>query len=309
MILPITRPLIALDVETHDKCEPEKARIVELGFKIVYPDGRESKRWVSYVRPDMLISEGATAVHGITNDVVFGCQTCGKSQEDHENVPSPVSLLTVNDGPPIEVKGLGVDHSFDPWPTFKELSANIAQGFTNCDYAGYHVRFDIRVIASEMERAGVQWSQGDARLLDSMHLWRIGQPRTLTDAVREFLGRGATKAHRALEDAEDALDVALAQLERWPQLPRDLGKLHDLCFNSNNVDPDGKFTYDVDGEAVCSFGKWKNTKLRLIPKDYLKWMVEKGDFSSDVKRISREALNGVYPTKTSGAVGLEEAPF
>jgi len=285
MILTLTRPLVALDVETHDKVEPEKARIVELGFKVIYHDEREPKRWVSYIKPDMVISEGAIEVHGITNEFVMGCSLCGIAIDNHPILD---------------------DHTFEPWPTFKSLAHNLAYGFTGCDFCGYHVRYDIRVIAAEMQRAGVEWSQGDARLLDGMHLWRIVQPRTLGDAVRAFLGREPTEAHRALGDAEDALDVALAMIERYPdRLPPDLQKLYELCFDTNNIDPDGKFIW-VDGEAAFSFGKWKNTKLHHVPKDYLQWMVDKGDFSIDVKRIVWNALNGVYPVKQ---VPLEESPF
>lgn len=171
---------------------------------------------------------------------------------------------------------------------FSQLAPNLAKGFKDCDYCGYNVRFDLRVLAGEMNRAGVPWSVGDAKMVDSMHLWRVGQPRTLSDAVREFLGREPTEAHRALGDASDALEVALAEIERF-NMPLDVEKLHDLCFDSKAVDPEGKFIR-VNNRIVCNFGKHKGIEISKMPRPYLKWMHDAGDFSFEVKALLREAL-------------------
>jgi DNA polymerase-3 subunit epsilon len=181
---------------------------------------------------------------------------------------------------------------------FVDYAKNIASGFRNCDYGGYHIRFDIRVMQAEMKRCGIDWSPGDALLLDAMHLWRVAQPRTLSDAVREFLGREPSDAHRALDDAKDSLDVAEAELLRFPSLPRTLKELHDLCFDINNVDPDGKFIW-INGQAACNFGKHGQAKtlLRDMPKSYLQWMLN-GDFSTEVRNLVRNAIDGKYPVKS-----------
>jgi len=328
----LKRPLIALDCETHDKCDPEQARIIELGFTVIYPlehctacrgtgvnvalleihqlcDAcgglgevrRESKRWESFIRPDMLISPGATEVHGITNDIVMGCSICGRPEGELHDIPETPEWTEPVEIAPGRMRAeltLPMNHVFTPWPTFKELAESFAKGFNNCDYAGYNVRFDVRCISGEMKRAGVEWSQGDAKLLDSLRLWQLGEPRTLTHAVRKFLGREPSAAHRALGDATDALEVAFAQLELWPDLPRDLGKLHDLCYDASAIDPDGKFKW-VNGEVTFTFGKYKGVPLKqAIAMDarYIKqFMLEKGDFSVEVKRLLVNALNGVYP--------------
>lgn len=253
MILELTRPLVCLDVETHDKGSPEQVRIVELGFKKLYVDGREPYRYVSFVDPGVPITAGATEVHHITDDMVVNA------------------------------------------PQFNQLAPSLLKGFRDCDYCGYNVRFDLRVIAAEFLRVGIEWSPGDAKLLDSMHLWRVGQPRTLSDAVREFLKREPTEAHRALGDAEDALDVALAQLERF-QLPHTIAELHALCYDDNHVDSEGKFVW-INGEVACNFGRHRRTLLKSMPVEYLDWMVRKGDFSTEVKKLVANALSGVYPTK------------
>lgn len=253
----LERPLIAFDVETHAFVPPEESRIVEIGFHMIYPDGRPPKEWQSFVQPGVLITAEATEKHGITNAMV--------------------------------------EHA----PTFKALAPSLAKGFTACDYCGYNVYFDVRVFRAEMARAGQPWSLGEARLLDPFRLWRLAEPRTLSDAVRRFLNRDATRAHRAAEDAKDALDVALVQLDTFRQLPSDLQGLHDLCFEKEKdfVDPDGRFIWSND-EVVITFGKWgrMKTPLKKLPPSYLQWIL-RGDFSQEVKDLSLNALHGKFPVR------------
>lgn len=252
-LITLERPLIALDVETHDLCPPEQAYIVELGFVKISPGVPEPKKWVTYIKPDLPITKEATHVHGITNELVASA------------------------------------------PRFNQLAANLNKGFSGSDFCGYNIRFDLRVLQTDMARAGINWSSKDVRMLDALQLWRVAMPRTLSHAVEEFLKRKPTEAHRALGDAEDALAVAEAQLRRFQQLPRDIQLLHDLCFSSNNVDPDGKFIWK-DGVVVCNFGKWSKTPLAQLPKSYCEWIV-KSDFTPDVKELVQNALNGILPVK------------
>lgn len=285
----LTRPLISLDVETHDEGPPEQARIVELGFCVLYPhcttchglgrlntllldfDSRCADcggcgmtapplRQATFVKPPVPIAPGATAVHGITDEELVSA------------------------------------------PTFEELAPSIAAIFSDCDYLGYYVRYDLRVLAAEMIRAGVMWSVGNARMIDAHRIWQIAEPRTLTDATREFLNREPTGAHRALTDAEDSLAIVCAQIEYFGHLfpdPRQCTpkSIHDLCFDTNNVDLEGKFIW-VGDEIVCHFGKHGEAKTRLkdIPPGYLRWMLRK-EFSGDVKKLVQDALKGVYPVR------------
>lgn len=253
MPLQLTRPLVALDIETHAKDNP---RIVEIGFHIRYPDGRKPKRWVSLVNPEAHIE--FTDVHGITD-------------EDVANAPK-----------------------------FSQLAANLAKGFVDCDFCGYHVKFDLQILASEMQRAGVQWTYEGANILDGLRLWQVAKPRTLGDAVREHLKREQTKAHRALEDAEDALEVAEAMLNQYSGLPQTMPEIHKLCFPKNPdwVDDDGKILWLPSGMACLSFGKHQKRALQDVPRDYLAWMLS-NNFPSTTRRIIEDALSGKFPVKES----------
>jgi DNA polymerase-3 subunit epsilon len=254
----LTRPLIAMDVETHDKVPPAQAHIVELGFLIMYPDEREPKRWCQLINPGVPIDPGATAVHSITNE---------------------------------DVKEA---------PLFSQLADNLAKGFTNCDYVGYNINFDLQVMQGEMDRAKVKWSYTNAHLFDPMHLWRVIEPRTLSDAVRRFLDREPTDAHRAIGDAEDALEVGLKLLELFPaKLPKDMKRLHDLAFRKDPlwIDSQGKLIWKGN-EACINFGKHQGVALRLVPRSYLEWLAG-SDFPTDTKLIIGDCLFGKFPSKSA----------
>jgi len=247
-MIKLERPLVSIDVETHSLVEP---RIVEIGLRVDYPDGREPKEWCQLINPGVPIEAGAMGVHGIKDEDVADK------------------------------------------PQFSHWAKNLAVGLSNCDFCGQNVRFDLGVITAEMKRAGVAWSYEGAKILDTGRLKQIVQPRRLADLVREYLGREPSDAHRALGDAKDALEVAMAMIEKYPEiLPADIGKLHDLCFPraENWVDSTGKIIL-VDGKPALGFGKHKGRLLSAIDKGYLEWIC-KNDFPSDTKQIIQEAIGG-----------------
>ena len=63
-------------------------------------------------------------------------------------------------------------------------------------------------------------------------------PRNLTAAVRHYCGRELTGAHSAEADSDATIDVLLAQLERYPDLPRDVKGLHEFCKQHSGKERD-----------------------------------------------------------------------
>ena len=83
-----------------------------------------------------------------------------------------------------------------------------------------------------------------------------------------------------------------AQLERYDDLPRGVGELHDHLTDPKAVDIDEMFTRRADGEIEFARGKYKSQLLRDIARtkpDYLDWML-RSDFFDDTKAIVSEAL-------------------
>jgi DNA polymerase III epsilon subunit-like protein len=265
--LKLTRPLVCVDVETHDKCPPEKAYIVEIGLIVFYPDGRPRKEWGTIVRPPegIKVHPCATAVHGIEH------AECFKRNAEGEYV----------------------------YPSFKQIGVNLAQGTANCDFCGYNGGFDLRAIAAEMKRNGILWSYEDAHLLDPLAIWRKKSARTLTDAVREHARREPTDAHRALADISDTVDAMMGMFVNtdW-DLPNTVKACADLCKNEDNIDDAGKFSWK--GEVpIINFGKWSGTPLTDPSlRGYLQWMLN-GDFTPSTKKVCIDALAGTFPKKAS----------
>lgn len=190
-------------------------------------------------------------------------------------------------------------------PTFAQLAASLAKGFTGVDFAGFNVRYDIQVLEEEFKRVSIPWTAQDARLVDGFRLWQLGSPRTLSDAAEEFLGRKHEGAHDALQDIEVTMEIIAAQMQRYQMLPRDLTSLHTLQFppDPNQIDKSGKLMFDDSGQPVFKYGKHKDVPLPKVERSYIRWVVDKSDFPDDTKAILRDVLKGVYPVKeTNDAV-------
>lgn len=272
----LSRPLIAYDLETHDLVEP---RIIEMGFRVFYPDGRPSVEWSKLIDPETPIAPAATAKHGITNEQIASCQKCGGARHAHDP-----------------------EHEFAPAPLFRQVATRLASGLSDCDFVGYNIKFDLQTTAAEMERANVKWTYANARIIDAHRLWQQLEPRSLSDAASRFLKREPTSAHRALGDADDALEIALAILAEgtakrgWSF--SDVQSIHRFCFpqDANKVDADGRFVWKGNSVAIA-FGKHSGTLIQHVPPSYLRWICD-GRFPDDVKRLCVDALAGKFPTRS-----------
>lgn len=273
-ILNLTRPLFVIDAETTG-VDPKNDRIVELGFQQWGPEGLV-KEWRSLVNPGVPIPASATKVHGITDVTVKGCRVCGQDTGGTD------AHAMLGDNP----------HTFAPWPTFKQLAANLAKGLVDCDFAGKNVRFDLRILAAEMARAGQAWSYAGARVVDAERLEALAIPRSLSHLHEKYIGVKHDGAHGALSDVRASTTVIVKQLEAHATLPRDLDALHEAQWPGWLCEG-GEFRM-VDGVATCQFGKWRGKAMRDIPVDYFDWLL-RSDFPADVKALAGAAKLGRFP--------------
>lgn len=211
----------------------------------------------------------------------------------------------VNPGIPIPKEASDIHHITDDMvkdaPTFDALADNLLKGFSGSDFAGYNVRFDLRIISAEFRRAKRVWDYEDARVIDGFRLWQIAEGRSLEHAVKRWipdaghiLGEADGSPHSALFDVKMATRVIAAELRGCSTLPRDMQMLHDLCA-PGWFDAEGKLQWK-NGELYFTFGEHKDKALRAVPRGYLDWITKK-DFSSKVKDVCRAAIRGEYPTK------------
>lgn len=211
----------------------------------------------------------------------------------------------INPGIPIPREASAVHHINDAdvmsKPTFAQIASSLMTGLTDVDFYGFNIRFDLDVLVEEFKRVGLTWTYANARILDGFRLWQIGSPRTLSDAVAEFINRDELsngEAHTALTDIRRTGVVIEQQLERWREkLPRELGRLHELQFPKvpGAIDEGARFVWQGDVPTI-NFGKHRGTPLRQVDKGFLGWML-KQDFPEGAKRIARDAMQGIYPKK------------
>lgn len=260
-MIDLTAPLCAIDVETTGP-HPKVDRIVQLGVVKVMPGEREWREWKAYINPECSIPPEVIAIHGITDKMVSGALT------------------------------------------FRELAPKLASAFAGCDFLGYSVEFDLNFLIAEFARvAGEKKARQiiNGRVIDPMHIYRKYFPRTLTDAVKEYLGEELEGAHDAGVDSKAALRVWEAQMKRYADLPRTVEELHRMFFETvqdGQVDPEGKL-YWKHGEATLNFSDHAGRSLREMAekeRGFLEWVLKK-DFSDRFKATVRDALDGKYPVR------------
>jgi DNA polymerase-3 subunit epsilon len=186
----------------------------------------------------------------------------------------------------------------DEEPTFEMLAPVLAQGLANCDLSGYNLKtFDVKFLIEEFSRCGIVYPEPN--IIDSFRIFTKFYPRNLTAAVKVYLGEDLPDAHSALADAKASLRVLKAQLERHEELPQTVEEIHDMFFkkgDENSLDSDNKLIWKND-IVVLNFGKHAGTPLKDANRGYLQWIIDKGKFAEDTKRIISDALNGKFPER------------
>lgn len=184
-------------------------------------------------------------------------------------------------------------------PTFKEIAAEVVDFLKECDLAGFnHTRFDIPMLQEEFIRIDVPFNIDSRQIIDAQRIFHQKEPRDLTAAVKFYCGDAHIDAHGALADTEATLRVLEGQLERYPDLPRDVEGLDRFCNPREPfwVDRLGRLRW-VDGEITINFSKKKGQTVRdlvLTDPGFLKWIL-RNDFPRDMQKIIANALEGIWP--------------
>ncbi|MBI4063851.1 MAG: 3'-5' exonuclease [Elusimicrobia bacterium] len=195
------------------------------------------------------------------------------------------------------------DHDVKDAPFFKKIAPRVAELFNGADLAGYNLlKFDIPLLARELERAGLSLRMEARRVVDVMKIFQKKESRDLAAAYQFYCKKKLEGHHGAQADAVAAKDIFLAQMEKYPDLPRDVEGLHGYCTatDARFVDNEGKLFWRY-GRAHFSFGKYKSRSLEEIARvdrDYLAWLMEAEKTSPELAAICRNALDGQFPQKS-----------
>ena len=262
--LALTRPLVCVDLEATGVWTA-RDRVVQIAAASIFPDGSVST-WSSLVNPEEPIPAEATAIHGISDAMVAGA------------------------------------------PTFVQLAPTVEALLSGCDLTGYNVeRFDRRLLAAEFHRAGLEDPTVGARAIDAYAIFLRQEPRSLDAALRFYgveKGQATRRPHDASSDVEATVAVLVAQLKRYPDVPKTADELHNWLYprDPNRIDADGKLVWRAD-VATVAFGAQAGTSLADLAandRGFLEWVLRK-DFSDEVKTIVRDALAGRFPVRGDAA--------
>lgn len=174
---------------------------------------------------------------------------------------------------------------------FEMLAEGLSNGIRNCDFCGYNVEFDLKMLTSEFQRTKVA-SFSPGKVVDACQIFFKKEPRNLAAAVKRYLKREHKDPHRALPDASETWQVLQAQLQEYTDLPRTVDELHEMF--ERKPDPgflDSKRRIAIrDGVAMINFGRHKRKPLTEVPTGYLTWMLG-GDFANEVKEAVEKELD------------------
>lgn len=198
MRLKLQKPLVCFDLETTG-VDTQTDRIVEVGFVKLSPDGSR-ERLCERVDPGVDIPDGAAKVHGIRTEDVRGL--FGK-------------------------------------PPLTKVADQLLEFLGDADLCGFNaVGYDYPLWLAECARHNIPFVAEGRRMVDAMLIFHAKEPgwdaflmgpRNLTAALRHYCGRELVGAHSADADAEATIDVLLAQLERYQDLPDEMDGLHAQC--------------------------------------------------------------------------------
>ncbi len=181
-----------------------------------------------------------------------------------------------------------LDEDVKDAPTFNEVAKILAKEFEGCDLAGYNsVRFDIPLLAEEFLRVGVDIDLKRRKFVDVQVIFMKMEQRTLSAAYKFFVNKELKDAHSAEADTLATYEILQAQLDRYPNLENDVGKLAEFSAHNRNVDFAGRIVFNEQDVEVFNFGKYKGKPvLEVLERDpgYYGWMMN-GDFPLYTKKV------------------------
>lgn len=209
--------------------------------------------------------------------------------------PGPLITYLVNPGMLIPVASTDIhgitDQMVADQPPFREIAGEVFGFFIGCDVGGFNSNaFDVPFLFNEFMRAGFTWDASSFHMIDVGNLFKIKQPRTLSAAVEFYCGRKMENAHNAAVDIMETINVFVAQLATYDDLPEDIEAFSIYTNHGSRVaDLSGKFVYDTDGQLRYNFGKYRGERV-YDHLDFAYWMYYKADFPADTNRILAEVL-------------------
>ena len=173
-------------------------------------------------------------------------------------------------------------------PTFTQLAPKVVALLKDSDLGGYNSnRFDIPILAEELERAGVDLDLKKANSVDVQTIFHKKEKRTLEAAYMFYCGKTLENAHSAEADTLATYEVLKSQLDKYEDLENDMNWLAGFSSHKKFADYAGFIGFDKEGEEVFTFGKHKGSRVSDILENepgYFGWLLN-ADFPLYTKKV------------------------
>lgn len=173
-------------------------------------------------------------------------------------------------------------------PHFRDVARRIAAFLEGCDLAGFNsMKFDIPILCEEFLRVNVDFNPARHRYVDVQVIFHKKEQRTLSAAYKFYCDKELENAHSSKADAAATYEILKAQLDRYPDLENDIGKLSSYSAFNNNADLAGRIIFNEQGQELFNFGKHKGKPVEQVFREepsYYSWMMN-GDFPLNTKQV------------------------
>ena len=258
--LNLARSLVFFDLETTSS-NVQDARIVQYAFIKIFPQPEESHQTLTgLLNPGIPIPAEATAIHGITDEMVKDAPTFQQQSEAISKFIDQCDFAGFNilnyDLPVLknEFQRAGMLFDYSRSKVIDSMSI-------------YHHFFPRDLTAACQQYCG--------KKLEGAHGAMVDTQATLEVFLKQL-------------ETHFQPNCTLADIEA---VTFDQDKF---------VDRERKFSWNAQGEACFTFGKHQNQTLRTVRNlapNYLEWIIG-GSFSSEVKQICKSALyDSQFPKK------------
>jgi len=191
-------------------------------------------------------------------------------------------------------------------PAFKKIANDLYDIVKDADVGGYNVlRFDVRILFNEFKRVNITYDLSEIRAIDPFQIFIKNHKRDLASAYQFYCNKELIGAHGAKADNLATLEIFMAQLNKYADLPKTINEISDYCMEAGEpyLDPE-RFLVWRNDEILVNFGKHKGRLLKeIVAEDYnfLFW-VTKNNFNPILIRLIKDALKGNYPVKKKSGV-------
>ena len=244
--------IVVFDTETTGLKPVDQHRIIELTCQRGLEDGSPLQTW--RIKPDVPISPGAQAIHGISAEDLADCPSFSDVADEIWGWLEPATVI------------VGYNVAFD----IAFLESEFGRAGRDVDLATGRT------------------------IVDPFKLWQAMEPRSLVAAHGRFAPTGShafDRPHSAEEDVRATARVLTGMVKAFDLESESWNGLAGKCFPPHWIGPSRHIQWQ-SRVAVIGFGKHEGEPVFPLAKrnpGYISWMRD-GDFPRHVRSVAHGAL-------------------